>query len=97
MNTRYRVNEKGKHLLQRFNIINDTIEKYKEGNKDILKNIIIDWDWNEKYKYEILKKIIEGNGRKIKSYGFTVEDLKYVFEYPDMVWPNMQEYFEKVD
>ena len=55
------------------------------------------WEWEKVYIFEILKEIIDGNDKKIKSYGFTMEDLKYVFKYPDMVWVNMEEYFEEVD
>jgi hypothetical protein len=94
---RYKVSENGRKLYYRFKKINDTSIEIVDNNKDILREIQISWEWEKVYIFEILKEIIDGNDKKIKSYGFTMEDLKYAFKYPAMVWVNMEKYFERVD
>jgi predicted nucleic-acid-binding protein len=93
---RYKVNEKGNKIYQRFKKINDTFKGFIENDKDILRDIQVSWEWEKIYVYEILKEIIEGNGIKVARYGFTIEDLKYIWAYPNMVWVNMEQYFEEV-
>jgi basic membrane lipoprotein Med (substrate-binding protein (PBP1-ABC) superfamily) len=92
------VNNKGMQLVQRINIINDTINKFKEGNKDILRNIIMDWDINMYHgTYAVLKEILEGNNKKIKSYGFTEDEIKYVYGNDFDYVNTIKDYIDRVD